>query len=141
MVTGTAIDPVRPAAASRSDEQEQRAIDGHLLTQLVDEEQALGAAIEDDAEISSDGRDELPGSIHRGLRADVGREEAVDRDRLDSERAEHERQGVRGRRIADVDRNPDAAREHGTGVERVQHILRVALAHARRIGRVADLGK
>ena len=62
----------RPRAAGggeQMDEQEQRAIDGHLLTQLVDEEQALGAAIEDDAEIGSDGRDELPGSIHRGLRA------------------------------------------------------------------------
>ena len=59
-------------------------------------------------------------------------------DRLDAERPEHERQHVRRGRVAVVDDYPEVALADRVGVESPNEILRVRLAHARRVGDVAD---
>ena len=59
-------------------------------------------------------------------------------DRLDADRADHERQHEGGGGVAVVDDDPEAALADRFGVERVEQVLRVALADARRVGDGAD---
>ena len=63
----------------------------------------------------------------------VGRE-PVSGHRLDLERSEQQREDEGARRVAVVDDEPEAARADRVGVELGEQILRVALAHARRVG-------
>ena len=132
--------------AEQAEEEQQRLLDRHLVRLLVDEIEPLGRAVEDGAEVGADHR-------HEPLRlADRGREpgrrvgvvgplagERVGGDDLDAERAEHERQDVRGAGEAVVDDDAEAAVAHGVDVDRREQLGRVGLAHARRIRDAADL--
>ena len=94
-----------------------------------------------------------PTTGHEPLRlADRGREpggrvgvvgplagEGVGGHDLHSERAEHERQHVRGAGEAVVDDDAEAAVAHGVGVDRREQLGRVRLAHPRGIRDAADL--
>ena len=65
--------------------------------------------------------------------------ERVRGDDLHAERAEHEREHVRGAGEAVVDDDAEAAVAHGVGVDRREQLGGVRLAHARGVGDAADL--
>ena len=135
-VIGSASVPLFPSEASRLQEEEELLLDGHLVRLLVDEVDPLARAVEDDAEVGADRRDE-PLRLAERLADAVGRARRplaavrVRGDRLDAERAEHDRQDERGRRVRVVDDDAEAARADRLDVERPQEVVGVGLRRAR----------
>ena len=110
---------------------------------LVDQVQALCGSVEDDAEVRADRVDELLRLADEAAqvrsRPDVpARRERVRRDHLDAERAEHEREHERCRRVAVVDDDPEVALADRVLVERLEQLLGVDLAGPHGIVDVAD---
>ena len=128
--------------AQQAQEEQQRPLERHLVGLLVDQEEPLARAVEDDAEVGADRADQPLRLVERlpqrddALRAVGG--ELVRAHRLDPERAEQERQHERGRRAAVVDHEAEAPPANGVHVECREQVLGVALPHARRVGDAAD---
>ena len=57
-MTGTATLALRAALAEQPQEEQQCLLDRHLLAALVDEDEPLGRAVEDRAEVGADRRDD-----------------------------------------------------------------------------------
>ena len=98
-------------------EEQELLLDLHLSRTLVDEVEAFRRAVEGDAEVRTDGRNEPLHLAERLRQSGSGRRRAeltdicLGRDDLDSEVAEDERDHQRGRRvrIADYDAEPPRA--------------------------------
>ena len=124
-----------PVRGEQAEEEEKLLLDRDLVRLLVDEVDPLARAVEDDAEVGADCRDEalcmaerLADAVGRlGVLAAVG----MRGDRLDAERAEHDREDDRGRRVRVVDDDPEPARFDPVDVERPQKVVRVGLRRAR----------
>ena len=110
-MTGKATLPSTPRSREQPQEEQERLLDRDLAALLVDEIEALARLVEDGAEVGADRRHEplrLADRLRQRLAlAQLLGEEAVRRDRLDPERAEHEREHERGRRVAVVDDDPE----------------------------------
>ena len=110
--------------AEELEEEQQRAVERDLLRLLVDEMQALGPTVEDDAEVGTE-RSHEPLRLLDELRevrptlVALG-DERVRRDRLDPERPEDERQHERRCGVAVVDDDPEVPRADRLHVERVE---------------------
>src|SRR4051794_14838374 len=111
----------------------------HLPPGLVDQEEALGGAVEDRAEVGADRLDQPLGVVERAAEPRRGgahvRLEGMSRDGLDAELAEDERQHEAPTREAVVDDDSKAALANRSHRETVEQVARVALARA---GRIAD---
>ena len=131
--------PDRPASASSRTTSRSADVRAHGRTALVDEEQPLRRAVENDAEIGPDaGHD--PARVERlELGCHVVGVGAARADRLHTERAEDERQRERRRGVAVVDRDAKPSLADRRDVEHVDDVLGVALAHASRVGRLPHL--
>ena len=135
-----------PALAVRADQpkvEEQRLLDRDLVSALVDQIEPLGGPVEDHAEVRADRGDELLGLADQAAQARGGavrarRAERVGCDRLDVQRTEDDREHERGRRVAVVDDDPVRPAADRLLVERLEQVLRVALAGAHRVVHIAD---
>ena len=133
---------VAAALGEQAHVQQQRLVDRNLAALFVDEVEPLAGLVEDGAEVGADRGDEALGVPHRlrerlAVRRLLG-EEAVRRDRLDTHRADDERQHERRGGVAVVDDDPEVALANGVDVDRVEQVLRVALPHPRRVRDRAD---
>ncbi len=92
-------DPARaPGEREQPHDEQQAELGGHRLPVLVHEHQPLCSAVEDDSEVGANSRHD-PSRVER---LELPRRVVLDveptrSDRLDAERAEHERQRERGR--------------------------------------------
>ena len=127
-----------PLRAEQAQEEEQRLLDGDLAPRSSTRYSRSAARSKTTPRSAPTRR--RGASPARSTRARsaasvaVGRE-PVRRHRLDAERPEHERQHERGRRVAVVDDDPEAARADRLDVERGEQVLGVALPHAGRVAR------
>ena len=99
-----------PGEREQPDDEQEAELGGHRLPTLVDEQQPLCSAVEDDSEVGANARHD-PSRVER---LELPRRVVLDveptgSDRLDAERAEHERQRERCGRVAVVDRNTEPA--------------------------------
>src|SRR5207237_777564 len=135
-----------PIRADQPQKQQQALLDRDFTAALIDEVQPLRSAVEHDAEVGTDGRNELLDLADRlaqqrraGIAA-VGRE-SVRRHRFDAEWPQQQRQHKRRSREAVVDYEPKAARADRVDVDAGEKILRVCLPYARRIRDRSDVAE
>src|SRR5881392_2327036 len=131
-VTGNASLPRRPLVPIRRRKSSSACSTGISRACSVERDAEVGADRVDEAFCLADRLPERGRSLRALLR------EAVRADRLDADRAEDERQHERGRGVAVVDDDPEAARLDGPPVQRREQVLGVALADPCRIGHAAD---